>query len=136
MSTWDKDAPLLPFTPARKPRRNQGISYRQALDIAGKPHPREAGAVAAEACAGAAERRGFDTEGAAAFILEFLRRTGPASGESLTNQAKAAGFTPGEDRAFGAVIARLSRRKLIVPDGYARRAKGHGSAGATIWRAI
>lgn len=72
---------------------------------------------------------------AAAFIVAYLRQHGPTSGELVTDAAKAAGIVPHDDRAFGSVYMRLSRAGQIVNAGYARRTKGHGTGGATIWRA-
>lgn len=97
---------------------------------------REQGAVAAEACEGAAERKGFDSAGAAKFMHDWLVRHGPTSGEALVNLAKGAGFVPPDDRAFGGTFARLIHRKLIRQVGTAEREKGHGTAGARVWEAV
>src|ERR1700752_3562874 len=95
---------------------------------------REAGRTASEACTARAERiASFDTRGAAAFILGHLRRHGQMSGEALTDAAKAHGFHPIEDRAFGAIYAGLSRKGLIRCVGYCERVKGHGCAGVRVW---
>lgn len=98
--------------------------------------PREIGLQAAQACQDAAERRGFDTEGARAFVLSWLRRHGPQSGESLVKAATEHGFRPRDGRAFGGVFLSLSRRKLItclrsdLP-----RERGHGTSGGKLWAA-
>lgn len=97
---------------------------------------REAGRTASEACTARAERvASFDTAGAALFILGQLRRHGQMSGEALTDAAKAHGFRPIEDRAFGSVYAGLARQGLIRCVGYCERVKGHGCAGGRVWEA-
>lgn len=70
------------------------------------------------------------------FVLSFLQASGPATGEQITDAAKAAGIAPHDDRAFGPVLMRLSRGGLIEKCGFAERKKGHGSAGANLWRAV
>jgi hypothetical protein len=74
-------------------------------------------------------------ERAAYFILEFLQRDGEQSGEELTDKCKARGLVPHDDRAFGPVLASLSRRGLIEKAGFCPRSKGHGTAGGNIWKA-
>ncbi len=70
---------------------------------------------------------------AAAFVLERLA-SGPESGEELTLACKRAGIVPHDDRAFGPVYMRLSRRKLIVKAGSVPRMRGHGAAGGNVWK--
>lgn len=77
----------------------------------------------------------FDTEAAGEFMLRILKRHGAMTGEYLTNCAKGAGFVPHDDRAFGPVIARLVRERLIKCVGYRCRLKGNGTAGARLWAA-
>lgn len=89
-----------------------------------------------ERCASKAARvSDFDKDGAATFVLGWLRRHGRMSGEIATDAAKEHGFRPHDDRAFGAVFGSLSRRKLIRAVGYTERTKGHGTGGARIWEA-
>lgn len=95
--------------------------------------PREVGAAAAAACVEKAERGGFDTAGAAAFILDWLTQNGPTSGEDLTDAAIAQGFRPHDSRAFGPVYAGLVRRQRIKCVGTCERRRGHGTAGGRIW---
>lgn len=71
------------------------------------------------------------TADAAAFMWAHLA-LGPASGEDLTDAAKAAGLIPPDDRAFGAVFQMLLRRGVRVV-GQCPRRKGHGSAGGRIY---
>lgn len=80
---------------------------------------------AEEASPGFAER-------AAEFVLDRLT-SGPASGELLTDACRNAGIVPHDDRAFGGVFLRLSRRGLIVKAGTCQRRKGHGTSGGTVW---
>lgn len=72
---------------------------------------------------------------AQAFVLDFLKANGPATGEDVTDAAKAAGIVPLEDRAFGSIYASLARRGLIAHAGVGRRRKGRGTFGAVVWRA-
>lgn len=67
--------------------------------------------------------------------LRVLRRIGPATGEEVVDRLKGEGWAVRDDRAFGAVFGRLSRDGQIQRGGYARRLKGHGTAGAIVWRA-
>lgn len=94
---------------------------------------RSKGETEAGRCAAAAEKRGWDRDGAASFMLDFLKRQGPTSGEMLVNQAKAAGFVPHDDRAYGAVFQSLVRKGLIRCTGYGVRLKGHGTGGSRTW---
>ena len=98
--------------------------------------PRSEGQHLAELATDRAERfdPGFSVR-ASSFIVAYLRTYGPASGEDVTDAAKAAGIAPGEDRAFGSIYASLARRGLIVAAGVTNRRKGHGSLGARVWRA-
>lgn len=81
---------------------------------------------AEESCPGFADR-------AADFVLAFLA-DGPASGESITDACIAAGIVPHDQRAFGGVYMRLSRRNLIEKAGTCPRRKGHGTSGGVLWR--
>ena len=71
---------------------------------------------------------------AADFVLDHLRRHGDASSEQLTDACKAAGIVPHDDRAFGAVYARLARSGAVVRVGTSVRMKGHGTVGGSLWR--
>jgi hypothetical protein len=66
-------------------------------------------------------------------ILAHLRVVGSASGEVLTDVARAHGAKPHDDRAFGGVFQALSRAGLIRTVGYCNRTKGHGTAGGRVW---
>lgn len=72
-------------------------------------------------------------DAAEAFILAYLGRNGPTSGEAVTDACKAAGIVPHDDRAFGACYMRLSRRRLIVKVGQTVRKKGHLTSGGNVW---
>ncbi len=99
---------------------------------------RDLGEAAGEACAAAAERRtGFSRDAAAEVILQTLEAApGPVSGEVLTNACVASGIVPHDDRAFGPVFSQLARQGHIETTGYASRSKGHGTAGARLWRRV
>lgn len=98
--------------------------------------PREQGEQAAQACLGAAERRGFDTEGAMRFVVGHLARHGQQSGELIVDAAVAHGFRPLDTRAFGSVFASLVRKGQIRCVGYCDRQKGHGTAGGRVWSLV
>lgn len=96
--------------------------------------PREAGRKAGEAALDKAEtHRAFDAAGAKRFIVSQLVRHGQMSGEDLTDAAKAHGFRPIEDRAFGPIYAALVREGTIRCAGYVARRKGRGTAGGRLW---
>jgi hypothetical protein len=98
---------------------------------------KRSGVEAAAACAAKAERvTMFDTELAREEILAVLTRSAAAmSGEELVDHCQARGLVPHDSRAFGAVFGALSRAGLIEAVGFAARRKGHGTAGARLWRA-
>jgi hypothetical protein len=72
------------------------------------------------------------TKEASLFVIQYLGK-GPATAEELTNACKEAGMCPDDDRAFGAVYARLSHKGVIHKVGHALRAKGHYTTGGNIW---
>lgn len=97
---------------------------------------RDAGTKAGEACKAKAEAAGFDSDAAKAVVMaSLLRAGGPLSGEQLVNECIAAGIVPHDARAFGPVIASLARVGSITTVGFAARKKGHGTAGARLWKA-
>lgn len=71
---------------------------------------------------------------ARAFVLNYLSNVGEASGEVITDSAKAFGLVPHDDRAFGGVFLALAKRGLIERAGFCPRRKGHGTQGGSIWR--
>lgn len=73
------------------------------------------------------------SERAAEAMVAHLRVVRQASGEDLTNIARAKGAVPPDDRAFGPVFKSLARRGLIQHVGFCLRTKGHGTAGGRIW---
>jgi hypothetical protein len=98
--------------------------------------PRAEGERLGELCAEKASRvADFDATGAGKFILGWLHRHGPTSGEKLTAAATEHGFRAHDSRAFGPVYAALSRKGLIRCVGYCARERGHGTAGGRIWAA-
>lgn len=93
---------------------------------------RELGRVAMQRVEAAAGD-GF-SERAMAFVVEFLRKHGRASGEVLTDACKAAGIKPArDDRAFGPVFLHLLRTEQIQIVGACARRKGHGTAGGRLY---
>jgi hypothetical protein len=94
------------------------------------------GVKAAAACLQKAERRGFDAAAAREEILTVLVKAGrPMSGEELVDHCQRRGLVPHDARAFGPVFGTLSRSGKIEAVGFAARRKGHGTAGARLWRA-
>jgi hypothetical protein len=91
---------------------------------------------AAAACTAKAVRvAGFDTDAARAAILEALAASGRAmTGEELVDHCQRLGLVPHDARAFGSVFAGLAKNNKIVSVGFAARRKGHGTAGARLWR--
>jgi len=100
--------------------------------------PRAAGEAAAQRCLDKARRVAdplFALKAEAA-ILNHLRVVRRASGEDLTNIARAHGARPHDDRAFGSVFGSLSRRKVIRVVDFCLRSKGHGTAGGRVWELV
>ena len=91
----------------------------------------------AAACTAKAVRvAGFDTDAARAAILEALTKSGRAmTGEELVDHCQRLGLVPHDARAFGSVFKKLAKDKQIVSVGFAARRKGHGTAGARLWKA-
>jgi hypothetical protein len=95
---------------------------------------RQAGETAAVACHDkAVSIQPTFSEVAETVILAHLRANGDTAGEVLTDIAVAHGARPHDQRAFGAVFSRMSRRGLIRTVGFCMREKGHGTAGGRIW---
>lgn len=94
--------------------------------------PSQQGEIAANACVAAAERKGWDSDKAKAFILDYLARHGATAGEVLTD--KCSKVYPAHDaRAFGAVFKALATARKIKVVGSAKRMKGHGTSGCNVW---
>jgi hypothetical protein len=108
-------------------RKGSSVPFYPPVILGLQAKPAQAGA-----CLDAAERRGFDAAGARDFVLASLA-DGPTRAEVLVNAAKAAGFVPKDDRAFGGVFLSLSRKGLIQRVGVGKRSKGHGTSGGLIW---
>lgn len=64
-----------------------------------------------------------------AFLVEFARRrTGPFSGEDVTDAAADAGIHAGEQRAWGAIFQRAARNGVIRRSSKLfKRRYGHGA---------
>jgi len=96
-----------------------------------------AGERAAEACLAKAERAAdFDTQKARSWIVDWLTKHGPTTGEDLVDGLKIAGICGHDDRCTGGVFKALARANKIAKYGTAPRRKGHGTAGATVWRIV
>lgn len=96
--------------------------------------PRQTGLAAGSACLEKAARAGFDKAAAGAAVLELLADGRARSGEELVDHCQRLGLVPHDARAFGPVIAALARRGQIEAVGFAARRKGHGTAGARLWK--
>jgi hypothetical protein len=110
---------------------------QQALFESPTALAREAGRIAGEQCAAKAEGiTGFSQESARHWILAHLEQHGPTSGEDMVDGMVIAGLVPQDMRAFGPVFAALAREDEIAHYGFTARRKGHGTAGAIIWRRV
>lgn len=70
------------------------------------------------------------------FTLGYLSEHQSQSGEAITLACKDAGIIPHDDRAFGAVYARLAKLGQIEKCGFAQRKRGHLTSGGNIWRLV
>jgi len=96
---------------------------------------REQGEEAGAACLEKAERTAsFDSQGAGRFIVGWLVRFGPTSGESLVKAACEHGYRPHDMRAFGPVFKRLANGNQIraLRSDLARE-RGNGTSGGRLW---
>ncbi len=95
------------------------------------------GRAIAQATLAAAEAKGFDSQGAARFILGWLDRFGDVSGEDLVEAAKAHGFRGKDDRCFGGVFIGLQNRGQIecIRSDLPRK-RGHGTSGGRLYRRV
>jgi hypothetical protein len=87
----------------------------------------------AEVEAAAVRRLPNFSEDAAAVTLWYLHTHGAVRAEELTVGCHNAGIRPHDDRAFGPVYNRLKREGLIEVVGHARRERGHGTTGGTVY---
>lgn len=90
----------------------------------------------AQVAAHAEEHRPSFAEEAASFVVAYLEAHGATAGEVITIACKEAGIRPHDDRAFGAVYLRLSRRGVIAKVGVCRRRRGHNTAGGNVWDVV
>ena len=67
------------------------------------------------------------------FVMVYLQQHGDTPGETITDACKLAGIVPHDDRAFGAVFIRLSKRGIIRKVGTCLRRKGHATSGGNVW---
>ena len=101
-----------------------------------RPAPGRRGRRRAEECASKAERvTSWDREAVRALWLRLLAGH-DMTGEQLTDAAMDAGHRPHDARAFGAVMSSLARAGKIRSIGIVERRKGHGTAGARVWRLV
>jgi hypothetical protein len=99
--------------------------------------PREIGREMAERCESKAVRvASFDSDGVRKFIVGYLVRFGPQSGEALVKAAKDHGYRGHDDRCFGPIFHKLARDKAIVClRSDLPRERGHGTSGGKLWSA-
>jgi hypothetical protein len=98
-----------------------------------------AGEQAMQACTDKAERLGFSTDAARAFILNWLAEYGPSWGEDIVDAANASGredLRTHKERAWGGVFCGLSRTHRIHWVEIGLRRKGNGTAGARRWSLV
>ena len=68
------------------------------------------------------------------FVLHYLAEHGPTPGELVNLACKQSGIAPPhDDRAFGSVYMRLSKRGRIVKVGSVKRRRGHNTEGGIVW---
>jgi hypothetical protein len=90
---------------------------------------------AAAACLAKAEQTvGFDAGRAREAVLALLADGQPRSGEEIVDHCQRLGLVPHDARAFGPVFGTLARHGRIEAVGFTTRRKGHGTAGARVWR--
>lgn len=83
--------------------------------------------------ASSADRRMPDfSRRAGDYMLALLVARGPMPGEDLTDACIAAGFDPGDARAFGMAFRYILAHGARVT-GYCARRKGHGSSGGKVY---
>ena len=89
---------------------------------------RQLGLDLAERCEDKARRvAGFDAEGARRFIVSWVRRHGPTSGEDLVQIAQDHGYRGHDARCFGGLFrAAVNRGELLVIRSDLPRRNGHG----------
>ncbi len=111
------------------------VPLRQAPSIEAA---RSAGTTAGNHCLAKAEDVAkFDADGAAKFIVAWVRRYGPTSGESLVAAAIEHGYRAHDGRAFGPVFQRLIKaNELKVLRSDLARAKGHGTSGGRLYGVV
>lgn len=70
------------------------------------------------------------------WILTWLSKFGPTSGEDIVDSMFAGGVRPpgGDGRKYGAHFQALHQLGMIERYGVAMRRKGNGTLGATIWK--
>lgn len=73
-------------------------------------------------------------DNACAHIEQYLKDHGKSSGELLVDSCKLAGIVPLDDRHFGVCFRRLLKAGVIEWAGEARRSRGHGSRGGSLYR--
>jgi hypothetical protein len=97
---------------------------------------RDAGRAAGEACLKNAEQTtAFDAAAAKAAVIKLLADGVARSGEQLVDHCESLGIVPHDARAFGPVFSALARAGEIESVGFTARKKGHGTAGARMWKA-
>ncbi len=75
-------------------------------------------------------------ESACAHVTDYLRLHGVSSGELLVDSCKLAGIRSTSDKHFGCVFRRLLNRHVIKCVGEARRVRGHGSRGGSLYALV
>lgn len=75
-------------------------------------------------------------ERASAHIESYLRLHGVSSGELLVDSCRLNGIRSTSDKHFGCVFRRLLNRHVIKCVGEARRTRGHGSRGGSLYALV
>ena len=109
-----------------------GMSLPIPMDAA-----RAAGVVGATLAAAKAEGACPNfAERAYRFVLDYIAKHGPISGELVTLACVAAGIDPIERRAFGSVYARALRENEIRAVAECPRMFVHGTAGGRVYARV
>ena len=110
----------------------------ELLDRVPLLNARAIGEAAADACVEKAERvAGFEPDGAGKFIVSWIVRYGPTSGEALVRAAKEHGYRGHDDRCYGQVFQRLLKNNQIrVLRSDLPRERGHGTSGGKLYGVV
>lgn len=131
----DFDTKTADFPAVKEAAKAADAAMRYYRSMMPSASARAVGEEAAARCLEKAERdTGFDSTGAARFILGWVVRHGATSGEDLVDAAMEHGYRGHDMRCFGGVFGALVRtRKLLVLRSDLPRKRGHGTSGGRLY---